>query len=151
MSFRIARTRSIGWPFGSSSGQSSRLRPGTYGHSSPHPTVIRRCAPGGELSCELLGTCATKVDSVFAHDLHDLWMDPAVGPRAGGDCSGLGGVHKLVEVRGGHLRTAGVVNASEDDGLHAPSNTTTASRCGRTFSVFVTRHVSSAFVSRRRA
>ena len=47
ISSRISRTRPRGLALGSSSGQSSRLRPGTTGHSSPHPMVIRswaRCA-----------------------------------------------------------------------------------------------------------
>jgi len=44
ISSRIFRTSSRLRPFGSSSGQSSRVRPGTYGHSSPHPIVISMSA-----------------------------------------------------------------------------------------------------------
>src|SRR5215471_2595683 len=43
-SSRIRRTSSSPFPFGSSSGQSSRLRPGTNGHSSPQPMVMSRSA-----------------------------------------------------------------------------------------------------------
>lgn len=41
-SSRISRTSTGGSPFGSRSGQSSRRRPGTYGHFSPHPIVMSR-------------------------------------------------------------------------------------------------------------
>src|SRR5471030_676671 len=40
----ISRTRGSGFPFGSSSGQSSCFAPGTTGHASPHPMVIRSAA-----------------------------------------------------------------------------------------------------------
>ena len=44
ISSRMARTDSIGCPFGSGSCQSSFFSPGTYGQASPHPIVTRSVA-----------------------------------------------------------------------------------------------------------
>ena len=38
----MRRTVSSSWPFGSSTGQSTYRTPGTYGHSSPQPSVTAR-------------------------------------------------------------------------------------------------------------
>jgi hypothetical protein len=56
--------------------------------------------------------------SCFAHDLdhfrvHAIRLD-SCPPKM----RGLSRVRELVEERGGHLRPAGVVNASKDDRLH---------------------------------
>ena len=55
MSSRMARTTSGGLPLGSSSGQSSRRRPGTTGQASPQPMVTSRLRLAGQLVGQLAG------------------------------------------------------------------------------------------------
>ena len=60
MSSRMARTPSAGSPFGSGSGQSSRCRPGTTGHASPHPIVTRCVAVAASSGVSFCGTAAPR-------------------------------------------------------------------------------------------
>jgi len=55
ISSRIRRTSSSGRPFGSESGQSSRIKPGMYGHASPQPIVTRSDAARASSSVSLRG------------------------------------------------------------------------------------------------
>jgi hypothetical protein len=98
----MRRTSSIGRSFGSSSGQSSRRRPGTYGHSSPQPIVIRS-EPRASSSVSVLGPLRAQIDANFAHHMDDLAVHPFAGLSAGRNHLCAGRIGKRPEERRRHL------------------------------------------------
>ena len=72
----------------------------------------------GQVVGEELGVGGREVDACFAHGFDDDGMDVGARVGAGGEGAGLRGIGELVEEGGGHLGSAGVVNAGEDVGLH---------------------------------
>ena len=72
----------------------------------------------GELVAQLLRFLRGQVDANFAHCFEDFGVDSVTRICASRDGVGFAGVGKGVEPSRGHLRTACVVNAGEDDGVH---------------------------------
>ena len=70
---------STGLPLGSGSGQSSRFAPGTTGHSSPHPIVIRTWTPLARVCGQLLRARVGEVDAELAHDRYDFAVNALAG------------------------------------------------------------------------
>ena len=114
----MRRTTSGGFPFGSSSGQSSIRIPGTYGHASPQPIVTSRLVPAASSVVSFCGFAAGQVDADLAHHRDDLGVNVIAGSRACRDCARRGGIREGIEERGRHLRSAGVVHAGKQVGLH---------------------------------
>src|SRR5215471_4978849 len=75
-----------------------------------------------QLVGELLRRLAGQVDPDFAHRREDLGVDAHSGVGTGGDGARLRAVRERVEPCSGHLRSAGVVDAGENDGLHGRSS-----------------------------
>src|SRR5262249_33120310 len=70
---------------------------------------------------ELLRGHGLELDADLAHRRYDLRVHARSRLGSRRDCAGFGGVAQIVEPRCRHLRAAGVVNASEQDGFHATS------------------------------
>jgi hypothetical protein len=72
----------------------------------------------GQLFCQLLGLGVAEVDADLLHGNQDFRMDTQAGVCAGGDGFSFAAIGELIEEGCRHLRTAGVVNASEDNFDH---------------------------------
>ena len=76
----------------------------------------------GRAVCEFFGqplrTFVTEVEPGFPHDLDDNGVDALSGLRARRHGCGSGRIRQRTKKGRRHLRTAGVVNAREDDAIH---------------------------------
>ena len=113
-SSRISRTRAMGFPFGSSSGQSSRRRPG---HDRALLAAAHRDQHLGAAARSSVSFCGVRSlrsmpTSRMASSTSGWTRVPGLGAR--GDGARLRRVGQRVEPGRRHLRAPGVVNAGED-------------------------------------
>ena len=118
ISSRISRTRSAGWPFGSSIGQSSTLTPAKNGRSSPHPMLTRWPAVVARRSVQAARNRRRQIDASLAHGVEDVRFHGAGWFGAGRDRARAPRVGLLIEEGHGHLRATRVADAGKDDSTH---------------------------------
>src|SRR5581483_3282940 len=126
ISSRIVRTSSRGRSLGSVSGRSSRVSPGMCGHSSPQPMVIRMVASRASASVSFWGRLwvRSRPTSFITSTTTGCTRSPGCVPAEMARAAFRGG--ELVEECGGHLGSAGVVDAGEDHDIHSGA----AAGCG---------------------
>jgi hypothetical protein len=95
-----------------------RRNPGTTGHASPYPIVMRMGSRRRKFIGELLGSDPGQLDAHLLHRRDDLGMDANSRFRAGGNRAHLVVIGEPVEPCGSHLRPPGVVDACKEYGLH---------------------------------